>query len=112
MVSKVNGRLIQNTSGATSSANQGLGLGFAFTKVISREVPAQNLTLRIEGLTQSASDLQALFATNLSVAGDVQLNARAGAHYVVNGVLERGRQAVWIEDSATGKVVTQVIEKR
>jgi hypothetical protein len=70
------------------------------------------LQLRIEGLTQSASGIQALFAKYYSVSGDVQLNARPGASYTVKGELVAGRQAVWIEDAATGKVVTQVVEKK
>ena len=112
MVSRVNGRMIENTSTATARANHGMGMGFAFTKVISRDVPAQPLTLKIEGLTQSASDLQALFAKQYRVSGDVLLNAKPDAVYVVKGVLEPARQAVWVEDAASGKVVTQVIEKR
>jgi hypothetical protein len=112
MVSKVNGRLIENTSGATARANQGMGMGFAFTKVVSRDVPAEKLTLTIEGLTQSASDFQAMFAKNYSVNGDIELNARPGASYAVKGELYAGRQAIWIEDAATGKIVTRKIEKK
>jgi hypothetical protein len=78
MVSRVNGKMIHTTSQATASANQGMGMGYVFTKVVSREVPAQKLSLRIEGLTQSASDFQALFAKNYTVSGDVQLDARPG----------------------------------
>lgn len=112
MVSRVNDRMIANSSVATSQANRGMGMGFAFTRAVEREVPTGLLTLRIEGLTQSASDIQAIFARNYSVSGTVQLKARPNTQYVVKGILNRGRRAVWVEEEQSGKRVTQVIEQR
>lgn len=112
MASAINGQRINNTSLATGQRNQGMGMTFAFTDVITREVPAQPLQVEIEGLNQYAADIQALFGGTQNVRGVVQLNAKPGGEYVVKGVLEKERQAVWIEDVRTGKMATTVVEKR
>lgn len=112
MVTKVNDRFVQNTEQATAMANQGMGLGYAATKVIERDIPAQPVKLKLIGRTRYASDMQALFGQNYEVAGEVLLQARPNAQYVVNGELTKARQAVWVEDKATGKIVTQVVTGR
>jgi hypothetical protein len=106
---KVNDLSISDAISSTRRANQGMGLAYARTDAVSREVAAQRLKVRIEGVTQSASDIQALFTKQYAVAGDVTLDARGGKTYVLNGVLEPTDQSVWIEDEATGRRVTEIV---
>jgi hypothetical protein len=108
-LAKVDGREVQTSSASTYVRNR--GHGFAMDpKVESREVPARQSILRIEGVTHVAADILAFGGGMYHVEGEVSVSLDADKTYFVKGILAKEYSAVWVED-ATGKLVSTKIEK-
>lgn len=109
-VSKVDGRTIESSPEKTRIENYGRGLNMQ-PKIVERKVAAQKLTVRIEAGISFAADILALTNKSYAVGGEVELKAEPNKVYVVKGTISPETSSVWIEEAATGKVVSAKIDK-
>jgi hypothetical protein len=108
----VNGNAIQNSFGA--SANASYGQGFALTtRVISRQVPAGPMKVKIKASHTTGAPIQAIFSqvagSFFSVEGVVAFNPSPDGRYIVKGELKKEGSSVWIEDATTYQRVTDKV---
>jgi len=107
-LSKVNGKAIDETRRATNRAS---AVGPLNVQIVSREVPAVPSTFTIVGRTHFVTEVHELFSTAYEVAGDVSFAPRPNRIYVVVGMLGERYSAVWIQDSQSGEVMGNKIER-
>lgn len=108
-LAKVDGRNVKTSALATYQKNH--GRGFAMEPVLeTREVPAQQCVLLIEGVTHVAADILAFGGGMYHVEGEVTVTLEPGKSYSVKGVLAKEYSAVWLEDN-NGHPVSTKIEK-
>lgn len=106
---KIDGKSIENSLGATLSANY--GQGFRMTPVVKRRaVPAAEASFTIVARTHYAAPILVLANKIYQVRGDVRFTPEPNGSYVVKGVLGPDYSAVWIEDSRIGAMVGQKVE--
>ena len=117
-LSKVNGKIIENTLGATRNATYGQGF-YLTTKLLETNVPSEEAVFSIIGRTEHAAPIQAFtdevyeLAPHIvvqEVKGDITFKPEANKEYVVKGTLGESYSAVWIELKETGDVIQQKIE--
>lgn len=112
MVTEIDGRSIPNAN--TESSKASVGTGFRLTTVLtSREVPVKTMKLKLVGTHITGAPIHALFnmasGSFFSVTGTVDFTPTAGAKYIVKGELKKEGSSIWIEDTATGRQVTEKI---
>lgn len=114
-VKAINGQEVSNAFEQTVANHRGLG---QFMKLLpyQRAVPAGSLRLTLEARAHYGAPINTLMDIGdlnetQTVTGSVELFAEAGKTFRVNGKLDSGHSAVWVEDDA-GTIVTQVLEKR
>ena len=109
MVTEVDGQEVPNAYDESSKASKGAGPRL-IRVYPSRDVPIKALKLKLLGTHITGAPIHALFSlakgTFYSVNGVVDFTPVAGAKYVVKGELKPEGSAVWIEDQATGKIVS------
>ena len=110
-VSEVDGARIEESAWKTREANYGKGF-FQQPYTVSREAPARAMEVTLRAHTQYAAPILELLNPVYEVSGKVTFVPKPGGEYVVKGVLGEGYAAVWIEDIATGDVVTEKIENK
>lgn len=112
MVAEVDAQSIPNASSESSRASSGAGFRLS-TRLTSREVPARALKLKLVGTHKTGAPIQSLFGmaagTFFSVTGVVDFTPIAGGSYVVKGELKKEGSSIWIEDTATGRPVTEKV---
>lgn len=106
---KINNKLIANTMGASRRATQGQGFSFT-TKLIETAIPILNQTFTIVGVTAHAAPIQTLFSDSYLVRGEITFIPEPDTRYLVKGTLSESYSAVWIENKATGEIITKKIE--
>jgi hypothetical protein len=103
---------IQNSIGASAGASSGQGFALT-TRVVSRQVPAKPMKLKLKGTHTTAAPIHAIVSqaagTFFSVEGTVDFTPAPGGNYVVKGELKKEGSSVWIEDAVTSQPVTQKI---
>ena len=114
-VTEISGNRIMNSFWA--SANASRGQGFALNLVISeRQLPAQPVRVTLKGSHTTAAPIHAIASqmagTFHSVEGSVDFSPKANGRYVVNGQLQKGASAVWIEDVDSGEIVTEKVSEK
>jgi hypothetical protein len=106
----VEGKEIHNSSGATKSANFGRGFSIVPSSA-GRYVEArpQKLTLKAtHAMGAPIHEFAAIAAgTFYSVQGAIGFTPKSGGKYVVKGELTKESSSVWIEDVASGEVVSE-----
>lgn len=105
-VDEVDGRSITTSLVKTRANNR--GQGFALTPtVISRDVPAKSLRLKLSGQVEYGAPIQAMLnaGTTYSIDRVIDVTLAPNHTYVVKGQLTAERKAVWLVDSATGETV-------
>ncbi|MFO1186885.1 MAG: hypothetical protein U1E87_05220 [Alphaproteobacteria bacterium] len=110
VLSKVNGRTVDDSLTATRRASYGQGF-LMTTKVVGRDIPAEPSRFLIVGRNDYAAPIQALSNKIYQVKGETSFTPVANGSYVVKGTLGPTYSAVWIEDASTGAVVGPKIEK-
>lgn len=115
MVTEVDGQAIQNSDTESSSLSKGAGARL-YVAITTRDVPAKPLKLKLVATHTTGAPIHGLFSqaagTFYSVSGVVDFTPMADGKYVVKGVLKKDGSSVWIEDAATGQVVTEKIVER
>jgi hypothetical protein len=101
----VDGRKISNSINETLERGRGKGLTL-YAWVTDRRIPAVPIKAGLKCQTVHAAPILALTATVYSVEGTVDFKPSPDGRYVVKGVLAQGGSSVWIEDAATGEMVT------
>ena len=112
---EVDGQRIENSFGATASANQ--GRGFSLTTVhIARRVPIRQMKVRLRGSHVTGAPIHAMFSqmagTFHSVEGETEFLPEAGERYIVRGELNKEGSSIWIENAATNQAVTDIVRSR
>jgi len=81
---------------------------------ISRKIPAGKTLVKIRVSKLHAAPILAIAnsatGAKQELSGDVYFNALPNKTYVVKGSLTKGQEAVWLEDSASGKMVGRKIQ--
>ncbi len=101
----LDGRQISNSINETLERGRGKGLTL-YAWVTDRRVPAVPTKAGLKCQTVHAAPILALTGTVHSVEGTVDFQPSPDGRYVVKGVLAPSGSSVWIEDAASGKVVT------
>ena len=109
-LSKVDGRNVETSSAVTYERNYGRGIAMSVVTT-ERQVPAQECTLSIQGITHVAAPILALGGGMYSVSGEVKVTLEEGKTYLVRGELSKEYSAVWLED-ADGNLISDKIEKQ
>lgn len=109
VLESVDGRMIEDSIGATIAANH--GRGFAMDPVVmGRQVPARPSRFGVRGLTHYAAPILALTNTVYQITGEISFTPAPDGRYVVKGKLGRQYVGVWIEDAVTGRVMGNKVE--
>ncbi len=110
-VSKVDGDYVSdNSSNRSFQASYGHGNNLTIIDT-PYQITAQSHVLKIVGSHVWAMDGRALFESDLSVSGEVEISLVEGHIYLVNGTLSEEESTVWIEDKNTGKVIARFNKK-
>jgi len=107
-ITQVDDRRLLSTSAATVRANQ--GRGFAVSPVaLTNELPLRPARVHLQALTQYGAPLLALKGATCQARGEVAFTPEAGKAYRVAGRIAPEACEAWIEDKATGQVVTDKV---
>ena len=110
VIDRVDGNKIKESISETMQSNY--GKGFSLTpSMTGRSLPAEKMILTIYGHTYDAAPILSLLPGNYNVKGDVVFTPVEGERYHINGYLRKEYSAVWIEHSATNKIVSKIIEE-
>lgn len=111
----IDGNKVGNSFVASAQASQGRGFALS-SRFIDRAVPARAMKLTLRGSHITAAPIQAmalqLAGCFYSVEGVVDFTPMPGGKYVVRGELKAEGSSVWLEDEATGQVVTAKVSKK
>ena len=108
---KFENKTLQNSALLTRTNNSGMGMAMK-PYIVDRKVPSGKATVVITGATQYAADALAIFGKNYKVSGVIEANFEPDTQYEVKGELSKDYSVVWIEDTKTGKIIGEKIEKR
>ncbi|WP_052713012.1 hypothetical protein [Pseudoalteromonas rubra] len=107
---KVNGKLIDNSLGASRSATYGQGFALTTSHVTTAVPSSEPITLTLVGRTVYAAPVQTLSGTVYEITGDLTFTPTPDVRYVVKGTLDADYSAVWVEETETGKIIKSKIE--
>lgn len=99
-----------------ASARASSGQGFSLTQVVlQRAIPARAMKVKLVGTYTYAAPIQKIAAqvsgSFVEMEAIVSFTPEPEGKYVVRGLLSKERSALWIENQATGQVVTQKVER-
>ncbi|MGE0115100.1 MAG: hypothetical protein AB7T07_09495 [Steroidobacteraceae bacterium] len=100
----------------TVSASASYGRGASLTAIYpARTIQARPMKVTLRGSHATGAPIHAmasqLAGTFFSVEGTVDFSPEADRQYLVKGELKKEKSSVWIEDTQTGKPVTEVVSK-
>lgn len=102
-----NGRRVRQSYDVSVDDSRGMGFTLAPPVEFARFIPIEAGRYYLIGRTHYAAPIQELAHGVYLVKGEVTFTPRAGATYVIRGVLSAVRSEVWIEDAATGELVSE-----
>lgn len=103
-VEEVDGHSVTNALNAIRYSNYGGGP--QMTPVAEgRDVPAQQLRLRIRGRTAYAAPIMELASDVFDLSGEITATLQPNKRYTVQGVLGKDYSAVWIESATSDQAV-------
>jgi hypothetical protein len=108
-VASIDGRTIEESRGRTLVANAGHASGMD-PVVVERRVPAYSIQLEIVGRTQHASPIVSAATKEYRVNGVIRFTPEPDKTYRVRGTLGERYSGVWLEDEASGAVVSEKVE--
>ncbi|GAA4364166.1 hypothetical protein [Kangiella marina] len=101
-VEEVNGQEVENTITATRGATYGQGSNL-ITRGFQREVPANEVTLKLVARVVYAAPVQAMFGDDFSIEKTITFSPKPKQNYLVKGFLSEEYTALWLEDSMGNK---------
>ncbi len=102
-----NGKSIRQTYDVSVDNNRGNGFMLLPPEVVARDVPAEEGRFYLIGRTHYAAPIQELSHGVYMAKGELSFSPQAGATYVIRGTLGETLAEVWIENAATGKIVSK-----
>ena len=109
-VQKVDGKEIDNTLYKTRDDNYGKGM-YMQPSVVSRRIPAKEVTIHIVGRTAYAAPILTLINTVYEAKGDIKFTPEPRKTYIVKGKLGENYSAVWVEERMSEKIVGKIEQK-
>ncbi len=115
VVAAVDGKGVPNSLRETAAASRStwFNQNAVFT---GREIPVKPTKLTLRGRYRTRAPIHEIASradgTFFSVEGDVQFTPVVEGRYVVKGELRKEGSSVWLEDAATGKVVTEKVRSK
>jgi hypothetical protein len=109
-VAEVNGKPIKTS--LAEAREVGKDKGFSISpQTLSRDVPAGKAILKLEGRHAYGAPIQELvMATTMrSVTRLIEVDLKANGFYQVHGILEEGKDDVWLDTFDTGERVGTVV---
>jgi hypothetical protein len=110
VMSRADGKYIENALQKTASANQGRGFTLA-PYDHQRRVPVRPIKAELRAQTFYSAPISGLLHDTHEVSGTVNFDPVAGETYIVTGELRDGYSAVWIA-TADGRQVTEKVVRR
>jgi hypothetical protein len=109
---QVDGYDVQTSMDRTRQYNAGMGMSI-IPKYVEHAIPAgRPVTITIMGHSYHGAPILSILNSEYEVTGTVTFTPAVNRVYEVKGKLGDKYSAVWIEESATGRVMGQKIEKR
>ena len=110
MITEVDGQRINNAMIESQQASAGQGLVLTPRGTV-RRVPATTMQVKLLATHQTAAPIHEIasraLGTFFSVEGVVAFTPTPNLLYRVKGELTKERSSVWIEESESGRVVTE-----
>jgi hypothetical protein len=109
VVTKVNGKRIEDSLSTTAGANYGHGFAMrAFA--IGRKVPAEEATFTVMGRTHYAAPILEMLNPVYEITGDIRFTPLPNHDYYVEGKMDDDHSVIWIRDNTTRQQVADKIE--
>jgi hypothetical protein len=102
-----NGKSIRQAYDVSVDNNRGNGFMLLPPEIVARDVPAEEGRFYLIGRTHYAAPIQELSHGVYMAKGELSFSPEAGATYVIRGTLGETLAEVWIENAATGKIVSK-----
>ncbi len=102
-----NGTSIRETYDVSVDNGNGGGFMLLPPKIVEREVAAEEGRYYLIGRTHYAAPIQELAHGVYMVKGEIKFTPVAGESYVVRGKLGPSLAEIWIENAATGQIVSR-----
>ncbi|HTU00050.1 MAG TPA: hypothetical protein VMF58_18515 [Rhizomicrobium sp.] len=108
----IDGHDVQTSMDRTRQFNAGMGMSIV-PKYVEHAIPAgRPVAVTIMGHSYHGAPILSILNSEYEVTGTVTFTPAVNRIYEVKGTLGDKYSAVWIEESATGRVMGQKIEKR
>ncbi len=104
---KYNGQSIRQTYDVSVDNSRGNGFMLLPPEIVARDVPAEEGRYYLIGRTHYAAPVQELTHGVYMAKGELSFTPETGATYVIRGTLGESLAEVWIENSATGQIVSK-----
>jgi hypothetical protein len=101
-----NGSSIRQTYNVSVDNSWGTGFMLLPPEIIERDVPAMEGRYYLIGRTHYAAPIQELTHGIYSVKGEIKFTPEPDATYVIRGALGALLAEIWIENAATGEIVS------
>jgi hypothetical protein len=102
-----NGARIRQTFDLSVNDSHGNGFMLLPPVIVGRDVPAEEGRFYLIGRTHYAAPIQDIAHGVYMTKGELRFTPEAGESYVVRGILGETLAEVWIEDAATGQIVSR-----
>lgn len=109
VVTKVNGKRIEESVSTTAALNEGRGFAMRVF-AISRKVPAEEATFTVMGRTHYAAPILAMVNPVYEITGDIKFTPLPNHDYYVEGKMDDDHSVIWIRDNTTHQQVADKIE--
>lgn len=112
VATQIEGHDVQTSMNRTRQFNAGMGMSIV-PKYVEHAIPAgRPVTVTIMGHGFHTAPILSILNTEYEVTGQVTFTPAPNRIYEVKGKLGEDYSAVWIEETATGRVMDKKIEKR
>jgi hypothetical protein len=102
-----NGKSIRQTYDLSVENSNGNGFMLLPPEIVARDVPAEKGRYYLIGRTHYAAPIQELMHGVYLVKGELNFTPEADTTYVIHGTLGESLAEIWIENAATGQIVTK-----
>lgn len=108
-VGKLDGHDVENSRLNSLAANRGRGMNMT-PVLVQRSVPAsRSMSIEIVARTEYAAPILTLTNAVYQVKGTIDFTPEPGMEYVIKGELGEARSLVWLEETASHRVIGKKI---